>query len=38
MGRFQLKSQCFATKKGGYFQTGEQGWVALFPVSEGAGT
>ncbi len=31
-----LKSQCFATKRGN-FQTGEQGWVLLFPVSEGAG-
>ncbi len=22
-------------QKGGHFQTGEQGWVPLFPVSEG---
>ncbi len=29
--------QCFAAKKGGNFQTREQGWVPLFPVSEGAG-
>ncbi len=36
-GRFELKSQCFHAKKGGNFQTGEQGWVSLFPVSEGAG-
>ncbi len=27
----------FCNKKGGHFQTGEQGWVPLFPVSEGAG-
>ncbi len=35
-GRFKPKSQCFAIKKGGNFQTGEQGWVPLFPMSEGA--
>ncbi len=34
-GRFELKGQCFAAK-GGHFQTGEKGWVPLFPVSEGA--
>ncbi len=37
-GNFYLKSQYFAAKKGGHFQTGEQGWVSLFPVSEGAGS
>ncbi len=35
-GRFELKS-VFCHKKGGHFQTGEQGWVPLFPMSEGAG-
>ncbi len=25
-------------QKGGNFQTGEQGWVLIFPVSEGAGS
>ncbi len=35
-GRFETKS-VFYCKKGGHFQTGEQGWVSLFPVSEGAG-
>ncbi len=34
MGRFELKSQCFATKKEGHFQIGEQGYVPFFPVSE----
>ncbi len=24
------------SQKGGHFQTGEQGWVPFFPVSEGA--
>ncbi len=28
----------FFLKKGGNFQTGEPGWVPLFPVSERAGT
>ncbi len=32
-GRFELKS--VLPQKGGHFQTGEQGWVPLFPVSEG---
>ncbi len=27
----------FCSKKGGNFQTGEEGWVPLFPVSKGAG-
>ncbi len=35
-GCFELKSQYFAAKKGSNFQTGEQGWVPLFPMSEGA--
>ncbi len=25
----------FCSKEGGHFQTGEQGWVPHFPVSEG---
>ncbi len=28
----------FCHKKGGHFQTGEQEWVPLFPVSKGAMT
>ncbi len=36
-GRFELKSQVFCSQKGGHFQTREQGWVPLFPVSEGVG-
>ncbi len=36
-GHFELKSQ-FLPQKGGHFQTGEQGWVPLFAVSEGART
>ncbi len=35
---FELKSQVFCRKRGGYFQSGEQGWVPLFAVSEGAVT
>ncbi len=32
-----LSWKVFCCKKGGNFQTGEHGWVPLFPVSEGAG-
>ncbi len=32
------KKSVFCHKKGDHFQTGEQGWVPLFPDSEGAGT
>ncbi len=35
-GSFWAKKSMFCRKKGGNFQTGEQGWVPLFPVSEGA--
>ncbi len=35
---FEAEKSVFCRKKGGHFQTGEQGWVLLFPVSEGAGT
>ncbi len=31
------RKKVFCHKKGHHFQTGEQGWVPLFPVSEGAG-
>ncbi len=36
-GSFGVEKSMFCCKKGGHFQTGEQGWVPLFPVSEGAG-
>ncbi len=35
-GCFELKSQCLAAKKV-IFKLDEQGWVPLFPMSEGAG-
>ncbi len=35
-GSFWAEKSVFCHKKGGNFQTGEQGWVPLFPVSEGA--
>ncbi len=36
-GSFWTEKSVFCLKKkGGNFQTGEQGWVPLFPVSEGA--
>ncbi len=34
---FWAEKSVFCCKKEGHFQTGEQGWVPLFPVSEGAG-
>ncbi len=34
---FWAEKSVFCRKIGGHFQTGEQGWVPLFPVSEGAG-
>ncbi len=37
-GLFSAEKSVFCHKKGCNFQTGEQGWVPLFPVSEGAGT
>ncbi len=36
-GLFWAEKSVFCSKKGGNFQTGEQGWVPLFPVSEWAG-
>ncbi len=36
-GSFWAEKSVFCCKKGGHFQTGEQGWVPVFPVSEGAG-
>ncbi len=36
-GSFWAEKSVFCHKKGGHFQTGEQEWVPLFPVSEGAG-
>ncbi len=36
-GSFLAEKSVFCHKKGGHFQTGEQEWVPLFPVSEGAG-
>ncbi len=36
-GLFSAEKSVFCCKKGGNFQTGEQGWVPFFPVSEGAG-
>ncbi len=36
-GSFWAEKSVFCHKKGGHFQTGEQGWVPLFPLSEGAG-
>ncbi len=37
-GCFQLKSQCLPQKRGVIFKMVKQGWVSLFPVSEGAGS
>ncbi len=37
-GLFSAEKLVFCSKIGGHFQTGEQGWVPLFPVREGAGT
>ncbi len=37
-GLFWAEKSVFYCKKGGHFQTGEQGWVPLFPVSEAAGS
>ncbi len=34
---FYREKSVYSCKKGGNFQTGKQGWVPLFPVSEGAG-
>ncbi len=34
---FWAEKSVFCSKKGSHFQTGEQGWIPLFPVSEGAG-
>ncbi len=36
-GSFWAEKSMFCHKKGSNFQTGEQGWGPLFPVSEGAG-
>ncbi len=36
-GLFWAEKPVFCRQKGGHFQTGEQGWVPFFPVSEGAG-
>ncbi len=36
-GSFWAENSVFCHKKGGHFQTGEQRWVPLFPVSERAG-
>ncbi len=36
-GSFWAQKSVFCCKEGGNFQTKEQGWVPLFPVSEGAG-
>ncbi len=36
-GSFWAEKLVFCHKKGGHFQTEEQGWVPFFPVSEGAG-
>ncbi len=36
-GSFLVEKSMFCSKKEGHFQTGEQGWAPLFPVSEGAG-
>ncbi len=33
---FWAEKSVFCHKKGSYCQTGEQGWIPLFPVSEGA--
>ncbi len=33
-GSFRAEKSVFLHEKGGHFQTGEQGWVPLFPVSE----
>ncbi len=35
-GWFWAEKSVFCHKIGGHFQTGEHGWVPLFPVSEGA--
>ncbi len=35
-GSFWAEKSVFCRKRGGHFQTGEQGWVPLSPVSEGA--
>ncbi len=36
-GSFWTEKSVLYRKKGGHFQTGEQGWVPFFPLSEGAG-
>ncbi len=36
-GLFWAQKSVFYHKKGGHFQTGKQGWVPRFPLSEGAG-
>ncbi len=37
IGSFEAEKSVFCHKIGGHFQTGEQGWVSFFPVSERAG-
>ncbi len=34
---FSSEKSVFCHEKGDHFKTGEQGWVSLFSVSEGAG-
>ncbi len=36
-GLFWAEKSVFCHKRGGHFQTGEQGWVPFFPGSEGCG-
>ncbi len=36
-GLFWAEKSVFCREKGGHFQTGEQGWVPFFSMSEGVG-
>ncbi len=36
-GSFSVEKSVFCHKKEGDFHAGQQGWVPIFPVSEGAG-